>query len=88
MPVYSVGLISEQFDGRLLEQLARETNGIYKLTPRPEEIQELYTQVQRQLENQYRVTFQSIFPQRREGTVMVRIKHDEQMLEIKRPFEL
>jgi VWFA-related protein len=88
MPVYSVGLISEQFDGRLLEQLARETNGIYKLTPRPEEIQELYNQVQRQLEKQYRVTFQSIFPQRRNGMVTVRMKHDEQSLEIKRPFQL
>ena len=88
MPVYSVGLVSEQFDGQLLERLALETNGIYKLTPRPEEIQELYNQVQHQLENQYHVTFQSIAPQRREGTVMVRIRRDSEMIDIERPFEL
>lgn len=88
IPIYSIGLISEQFDGQLLERIAGETQGIYQLTPNPEAIQELYNQIQRQLTNQYRVTFQSIFPQRHEGTVTVRIKREEQFLEITRTFQV
>ncbi len=86
IPVYSVGLLSEQFDGAPLERIAQESNGIYKLTPHPEEMQELYNQIRLQLENQYVVTFRSIFADRREGTVTIRIQRNEWLLEISRPF--
>jgi Mg-chelatase subunit ChlD len=86
IPLYAIGLISEQFDGSILERLAGETGGIYLEAPSTEELSTLYDRVRGQLDNQYRLAFDSLFPERQSGTITIRLEDQTGSLEIKREF--
>ena len=86
IPLYMIGLISEQFNGALLAQLAEATTGVYLETPSAADLQALYTQTQHQLSNQYRLDFTSLYPNRLSGVVTIRFISGEEVVETTREF--
>jgi Mg-chelatase subunit ChlD len=88
IPVYTIGLLSEQFDGSVLRTLAEGADAIYLEAPQPEAIATLYAQVEQQLASQYRITFRSLFPERRSGEITIRVKQGDEVIEIKREFSV
>lgn len=57
IPVYAVGLQSEDFEGAPLEQLAQETGALSLLAPEAEALRDLYAQLGRQFRGQYKVIY-------------------------------
>jgi hypothetical protein len=86
IPVYTIGLLSPQFDGTLLQRLSDEADAIYLEAPTVENMSALYSRINEQLINQYRISFASLFPSRREGEVLIRIRSGDEAIEIKRTF--
>ncbi|NJM09241.1 VWA domain-containing protein [Candidatus Gracilibacteria bacterium] len=86
IPVYTIGLLSPQFDGTVLQRLSDEADAIYLEAPKVENMAELYRRINEQLLNQYRVSFTSLFPSRREGEILIRIKRNDEAIEITRTF--
>lgn len=88
IPFYLIGLISEQFDGAVLQQLADATEGIYLESPSLAELQLLYSKAKAQLDNQYYVEFDSVHPERTSGVITIRFKDGEEVLEVIREYSL
>jgi VWFA-related protein len=61
----SLCMVSLGRDAATLQMLhlARETGGIHLLAPRPQELQQMYASLARQLRSEYRVTFRSPKPE-------------------------
>jgi VWFA-related protein len=59
VPVYAIGLQSNEFDPAPLEQLARETGALYLFAPQADALGDLYTQLSRQFRGQYQVVYRS-----------------------------
>jgi VWFA-related protein len=57
IPVYAVGLQSTDFDAAPLEQLAQETGALYLLAPQADALRDLYAQLGRQFQGQYKVVY-------------------------------
>jgi len=57
--VYAVGLSGGDFDGSALQDLASSTQGQYVETANPAALSQLFSQVQRSLQNQYLVSYAS-----------------------------
>ena len=59
IPIHALGLESPDFEGAPLEQLAQETGAVYLLAPEAAALGDLYAQLGRQLQGQYRVIYSS-----------------------------
>lgn len=57
IPVYAVGLQSADFDAAPLEQLAQQTGALYFLAPEAEALRDLYAQLGRQFQGQYKIVY-------------------------------
>jgi uncharacterized protein YegL len=88
IPFYLIGLISEQFDGAILQQLADATEGIYLESPSVAELQLVYSKAKAQLDNQYYVEFDSVYPERSSGLITIRFKDGKDVLEIIREYSV
>lgn len=86
IPVYAIGLISRDYKGDVLKQLASATGGSYLEAPSSNDLRGLYGSIQGQLKTQYRVVFTSLFPDRKSGTVTLRILVGGQTVEASRPY--
>ncbi len=60
VPIFAIGLQSEGFMPEILERSAQETGGQYLFAPSPEELAALYMKIGGQLQNQYRLDFESL----------------------------
>ncbi len=60
VPIFAIGLQSEGFLPEVLERSAQETGGLYLFAPSPEELAALYMKIGGQLQNQYRLDFDSL----------------------------
>ncbi len=75
IPVYVVGLDSPQFTPDILNNIADDTGGDYLYAPAPDALDALYQTIRGQLQNQYRLEFQSLHdPDGQEHTVSVGVK--------------
>jgi hypothetical protein len=86
IPLYLIGLVSEQFDGAVLQRLADETNGVYLQTPSAAQLRDLYLLTEVQLENQYRLSFESVFPEQQSGTLLFRFEDGDYQLDATKVF--
>lgn len=86
IPLYLIGLLSEQFDGTVLQRLADETNGVYLQTPSAEQLRDLYLLTEVQLENQYRLSFDSISPDQTSGILNFQFEDGDYRLEATKSF--
>lgn len=86
IPLYIIGLISEQFNGALLGGLAEATTGVYLETPSATDLQALYTRTQDQLSNQYRLNFTSLYPNRQSGMLTIRFISGQEVVSTTREF--
>lgn len=86
IPLYLIGLVSEQFDGAVLQRMANETNGLYLQTPSAEQLRDLYLLTEVQLDNQYRLTFDSLFPEQPSGTLLFQFEDGDYVLEETKVF--
>ncbi len=59
VPVYTVGLQSNEFDPAALERLAVETGASYLFAPQAEALSELYSRLSRQFRGQYQIRYRS-----------------------------
>ncbi|MBU0494731.1 MAG: VWA domain-containing protein [Chloroflexi bacterium] len=62
VPVYAIGLQGAQFTPEILERIAADSGGRYLYAPTPNELDALYQQTRGQLQDQYRITFDSLHP--------------------------
>ncbi|MGC8873588.1 MAG: VWA domain-containing protein [Chloroflexia bacterium] len=62
VPVYAVGLQSNEFDPAPLERLAAETGASYLFAPQADALGELYARLSRQLRGQYQLIYRSPAP--------------------------
>jgi VWFA-related protein len=60
IPIFVVGLDSQQFTPRIMEQIASDTGGQYLFAPSPDDLDALYQKIRGQLQNQYRIEFTSL----------------------------
>ena len=60
IPVYILGLDSEQFTPEIMEQISTRTGGDYLFAASPDDVQTMYRKVRGQLQNQYRLEFASL----------------------------
>lgn len=86
IPVYTIGLLSEKFDGGILQRLATEADATYLEAPSAAEMHGLYDLIDQQLENQYRISFNSLFPGRDTGNIQIVVEREEHKVEIERSF--
>lgn len=86
IPVYAVGLVSRDYKGDVLKQLASTSGGSYLEAPSSNDLRGLYNSIQGQLKTQYRVVFTSLFPDRKTGTVSIRIVAGGQIIETSRTY--
>lgn len=86
IPVYTIGLLSEKFDGGILQRLAVEADATYLEAPSAAEMQSLYDLIDQQLENQYRISFYSLYPGKRQGSIQITVEREEHRVEIERSF--
>ncbi|ROL61896.1 VWA domain-containing protein [Bacteroidetes/Chlorobi group bacterium ChocPot_Mid] len=57
IPIFTVGLKSEDFDENILYILSKSTGGFYYSTPSPEEIEKLYYAIDNNIRNSYLLKF-------------------------------
>lgn len=86
IPLYLIGLLSEQFDGTVLQRLADDTNGVYLQTPSAEQLRDLYLLTEVQLDNQYRLSFDSLTPDQMSGTLRFQFEDGAYQLEATKQF--
>jgi VWFA-related protein len=86
IPVYAVGMVSRDYKGDVLKQLASSTGGSYLEAPSSSDLRGLYTSIQGQIKTQYRVVFTSLFPDRKTGTVSIQILTGGQTIETSRTY--
>jgi hypothetical protein len=86
IPLYLIGLVSEQFDGSVLQRLATETNGLYLQTPSAEQLRDLYLLTEVQLDNQYRLSFESLSSDQTSGNLQFLFEDGEYQLEETKQF--
>ncbi len=86
IPVYTIGLLSEKFDGGILQRLADEADATYLEAPSAAEMRGLYDLIDQQLENQYRISFYSLDPGKFNGNIQIIVAREEHRVEIERSF--
>ncbi len=86
IPLYTVGLKSKDLNSAVLRQLAEANGGSYLESPTAPDLRRLYAQIQGQLKNQYRLTFNSLYPERRSGAVSIRLAGKDQVVEASRTY--
>lgn len=86
IPVYALGLVSRDYKSDVLKQLASATGGSYFEAPSSNDLRGLYNSIQAQLKTQYRVTFRSLYPDRKTGTVSIRITTSGRTIEANRTY--
>jgi VWFA-related protein len=86
IPVYTIGLLSEKFDGGILQRLAAEADATYLEAPSAGEMRGLYDLIDQQLENQYRISFYSLYPGKRQGNIQITVEREEHRVDIERSF--
>ena len=86
IPLYLIGLLSEQFDGTVLQRLADETNGVYLQTPSAEQLRDLYLLTEVQLDNQYRLSFDSLTTDQTSGTLTFQFEDGDYRLVATKQF--
>ena len=59
VPLFVIGLDSQQFTPQVMEELATATGGEYLFAPSPDDLDSLYQKIRGQLQNQYRIEFAS-----------------------------
>jgi|GEM_PF-3587447 len=76
--IYTIGLVTEEFDGETLRRLATETGGDYYESPSPEALIEIYTTINESISSEYQVTYRSDAPTGPEETRTVEavVEHD------------
>ena len=86
VPLFAVGLKNKDMNSAILRQLASTNGGTYLEAPTSADLKGLYSKLQSQLKNQYRVDFKSLYPDRKSGTISVRLTMSDQTLESSRTF--
>ncbi len=86
VPLYAIGLQSEQFDGAIARQLAEATGGIYLEAGTPADLPTLYGQIQQTLANQYRLSFRMDGDEQQEGNLLLRLIDGTRVIEFKKSF--
>ena len=86
VPLFTVGLKNKDLNSTILRQLASANGGTYLEAPTSADLKGLYSKLQTQLKNQYRVDFKSLYPDRKSGTISVRLTMSDQTLESSRTF--
>ncbi len=86
IPLYTIGLINKDLNSNVLRQFATTTGATYLEAPNSTDLKNLYDQIQGQLKNQYMVKFRSIFPDRKSGTVTLRLANGDQSIDLSRPY--
>lgn len=86
MPVYAIALLSSDFNGAVLKQIAQKTGGSYLEAPSSADLGSLYPLIQGQLRTQYGIQFTTRFPERRNGTLLVRLETADTRIEFQYAF--
>jgi Flp pilus assembly protein TadB len=60
MTIYSIALLSNEFNPSDLETIAKSTNGALLTTADPEQLTNLYSDISKKIRNQYKITFKSL----------------------------
>jgi Flp pilus assembly protein TadB len=58
--IYSIALLSKEFNPSDLETIAKSTNGALLTTADPEQLTNLYSDISKKIRNQYKITFKSL----------------------------
>ncbi|GAB4402003.1 MAG: hypothetical protein OHK0052_25390 [Anaerolineales bacterium] len=89
VPVYAIGLQSEQFDDAALIRLANQTFGIYLYAPTPEQLLGAYQQVSAQIDNQYSVDCEPAIPlDTAQHQLRIRVTDSARTIETQRTYQL
>jgi Mg-chelatase subunit ChlD len=86
VPVYAIGLVSKDFTGDVLKQIAATTGASYLEAPTATDLGKLYPLIQGQLRSQYGLQLSSRFPERRNGTLVVRLSNRDTNIEFQYAF--
>ena len=86
VPVYAIGLVSKDFTGDVLKQIAATTGASYLEAPTATDLGKLYPLIQGQLRSQYGLQLSSRFPERRNGMLVVRLSNRDTNIEFRYTF--
>lgn len=86
VPVYAIGLVSKDFTGDVLKQIAATTGASYLEAPTATDLGKLYPLIQGQLRSQYGLQFSSRFPERQTGGLVVRLDTADARVEFRYLF--
>ena len=86
LPVYALALVSKDFNGDVLKQIAQTTGASYLETPTSADLDKLYPLIQGQLRTQYGIQFTSRFPERHNGTLDVQLSAAGTRIQFQYPF--
>jgi serine/threonine protein kinase len=81
IPVYTIGLTSPQFRGDLLREFSSQSGGAFLEAPSPADLRGLYSSINSQLKNEYRLDFKSLFPDRSGGAITIRLIQGSETIE-------
>ncbi len=86
VPVYPIGLVNQDYSPQVLQEIAAKTGGVYLEAPTSNELIGLYDRLGKSLARQYQVDFESIFPERKKGTIELVISDGKDEIKIQRDF--
>ena len=86
VPIYTIGLLNQDLQPGILKQIAERNGGVYLEAPMPAELAGLYAKINEGLANQYQLDFESLFPERKQGTLQITISNDDSEFTFSRDF--
>lgn len=86
VPVYAIALVNQDLAPQVLQDIAAKSGGTYLEAPTPNDLIGLYDVLGRRLTRQYQLDFESIFPERKRGTIEVVITDGKDEIRMQRDF--
>jgi uncharacterized protein YegL len=86
IPVYVVALGGQELAPPVLREIAEKTGGVYLEAPTPDDLIELYDTLRASFDLQYQIDFDSLFPERKSGTLEIVVSDGTDELKIQRDY--